>query len=53
MDDIPIVQLTEATGNQDIKEFYDLEDIKHRITKYYFLNFTKKYNAPADSNFKI
>lgn len=53
MDDIPIVQLTDATGNQDIKEFYGLEDIKHRITKYYFLNFTKKYNAPADSNFKF
>ena len=53
MDDIPIVQLTDATGNQDIKEFYSLEDIKHRITKYYFLNFTKKYNASADSNFKF
>lgn len=53
MDDIPIVQLTEATGNQDIKEFYNLEDIKHRITKYYFLNFTKCYNAPANSNFKF
>lgn len=53
MDDIPIVQLTDATGNQDIKEFYGLEDIKHRITKYYFLNFTKKYNASADSNFKF
>lgn len=53
MDDIPIVQLTEATGNQDIREYYGLEDIKHRITKYYFLNFTKQYNAPADSNFKF
>lgn len=53
MDDIPIVQLTEATGNQDIREYYGLEDIKHRITKYYFLNFTKKYNAPANSNFKF
>ena len=53
MDDIPIVQLTDATGNQDIREFYGLEDIKHRITKYYFLNFTKKYNAPVNSNFKF
>ena len=53
MDDIPIIQLTDTTGNQDIKEFYGLEDIKHRITKYYFLNFTKKYNAPADSSFKF
>ena len=53
MDDIPIVQLTKATGNQDIKEYYGLEDIKHRITKYYFLNFTKKYNAPANSSFKF
>ena len=53
MDDIPIVQLTEATGNQDIREYYRLEDIKHRITKYYFLNFTKKYNAPANSSFKF
>lgn len=53
MDDIPIVQLTEATGNQDIREYYGLEDIKHRITKYYFLNFTKKYNAPSNSNFKF
>lgn len=53
MDDIPIVQLTEATGNQDIREFYGLEDIKHRITKYYFLNFTKQYNAPANSSFKF
>lgn len=53
MDDIPIIQLTDTTGNQDIKEFYGLEDIKHRITKYYFLNFTKKYNASADSSFKF
>ena len=53
MDDIPIVQLAEATRDQDIKEFYGLEDIKHRITKYYFLNFTKKYNASADSSFKF
>ena len=54
MDDIPITQLTEATGNQDIREYYELEDIKHRITKYYFLNFTKKYSAPpVDSNFKF
>ena len=53
MDDIPIVQLTETTGNQDIREFYNLEDVKHRITKYYFLNFTKKYSAPANSNFKF
>lgn len=53
MDDIPIVQLTEATENQDIREYYGLEDIKHRITKYYFLNFTKQYNAPVDSNFKF
>lgn len=53
MDDIPIVQLTEATGNQDIREYYGLEDIKHRITKYYFLNFTKQYNAPANSSFKF
>lgn len=53
MDDIPIVQLAETTGNQDIREYYNLEDVKHRITKYYFLNFTKKYNAPANSNFKF
>ena len=53
MDDIPIVQLTEATGNQDIREFYNLEDVKYRITKYYFLNFTKKYNAPINSDFKF
>lgn len=53
MDDIPIVQLTDATGNKDIREFYNLEDVKHRITKYYFLNFTKKYNAPANSDFKF
>lgn len=53
MDDIPIVQLTEATGNQDIREFYKLEDVKHKITKYYFLNFTKCYDAPANSDFKI
>ena len=53
MDDIPIVQLTEPTGNQDIREYYNLEDIKHKITKYYFLNFTKKYNAPTNSSFKL
>lgn len=53
MDDIPMIQLSEPTGDKDIREFYNLEDIKYRVTKYYFLNFTKKYNAPADSDFKF
>ena len=53
MDDIPIIQLTCSTDGKDIKEFYELEDIKHKITKYYFLNFTKCYNTPANADFKF
>ena len=53
MDDIPITQLTRWTEGKDIKEFYELEDIKHKITKYYFLNFTKSYDAPANADFKF
>jgi hypothetical protein len=53
MDDIPITQLTHWTEGKDIREFYELEDIKHKITKYYFLNFTKRYDAPANSDFKF
>ena len=53
MDDIPIIQLTCSTNGKDIKEFYELEDIKHKITKYYFLNFTKCYNTPANADFKF
>lgn len=43
MDDIPLIQLRGSTNNRDIRDFYHLEDIKHKITKYYFLNFTKDY----------
>jgi hypothetical protein len=50
MDDIPIVQLREYTNNKDIREYFNLEDIKHRITKYYFLNFTKDYEWSLDMN---
>ena len=53
MDDIPITQLTRQTEGKDIREYYNLEDIKHKITKYYFLNFTKCYGAPANSDFKF
>ena len=55
MDDIPVIQLLgkKTTKDIDIREAFELEDIKHRITKYYFLNFTKKYNAPVNSNFKF
>ena len=44
MDDIPIVQLIGPSNGKDIREAYELEDIKHVITKYYFLNFIKDYN---------
>lgn len=58
MDDIPVVQLlgSDARNNSglDIREVFDLEDIKHRITKYYFLNFTKDYNYRLeDSLYKL
>ena len=48
MDDIPVMQLrgSDSRNNMylDIREAFKLEDIKHKITKYYFLNFTKDYN---------
>lgn len=48
MDDIPVMQLrgSDSRNNMclDIREAFELEDIKHKITKYYFLNFTKDYN---------
>ena len=64
--DIPLMQLRPTkkyidwnkyvyigTENKDIKEFYKLEDIKQKITKYYFLNFSKidpHWEQTYDSN---
>ena len=48
IDDIPIKQLIGSTNQKDIREFFGLEDIKHKITKYYFLNFTKHYKEKID-----
>lgn len=50
MDDIPVTQLHGPTGNKDIRKIFNLEDIKHRITKYYFLNFTKDYEWSQSLN---
>ena len=46
MNDIPVIQLKGSidTINKDIREAFSLEDIKHKITKYYFLNFVKDYD---------
>ena len=42
-DDIPVLQLRqgEGKGKEFCEYFTELNDIKHQITKYYFLNFTK------------
>ena len=55
MADIPLIQLhgNEKTKKQDIRVAFNLEDIKYRVTKYYFLNFSKKYKAEEDSEFKF
>ena len=56
MDDIPIVQLLgkKTTKDMDIREAFDeLEDIKHRITKYYFLNFTKDFSEGSGTEYKL
>lgn len=55
MADIPLIQLhgNEKTKKQDIRVAFNLEDIKYRVTKYYFLNFSKKYGAAEDSEFKF
>jgi hypothetical protein len=37
----------------DIREAFDLEDIKHKITKYYFLNFTKDYNYRLEDSLRV
>lgn len=53
MDDIPVRQLRNGSNGKDIREAYDLEDIKYRITKYYFLNFTKDYKAKSNASYKF
>ena len=53
MDDIPVRQLRNGSNGKDIREVYDLEDIKYRITKYYFLNFTKDYKAKSNASYKF
>lgn len=39
-DGIPVRQLRGYTVDQDIKEFFELEDIKYKVTNYYALNFS-------------
>jgi hypothetical protein len=53
MDDIPVRQLRGGSNGKDIREAFGLEDIKYRITKYYFLNFTKDYAANANASYKF
>jgi hypothetical protein len=53
MDDIPVRQLRNGSNGKDIREAYDLEDIKYRITKYYFLSFTKDYKAKSNASYKF
>lgn len=55
MDDIPVIQLLGKKTDKDIdiREAFKLEDIKHRITKYYFLNFTKDFSEGAGTEYKI
>ena len=55
MADIPLIQLhgDNKTRNEDIRSAFGLEDIKYRVTKYYFLNFSKKYGAAENSEFKF
>lgn len=55
--DIPLIQIDGPTikkegSNEyyiDILEFKKLQDIKHKVTAYYFLNFTKKTIDPNES----
>ena len=44
--DIPIKQMrgSEAQG-EEIKQAFQLEDIKHKVTNYYFLHFVKDYQV--------
>ena len=57
MDDIPVIQLRGSDVRNilglDIREAFDLEDIKHKITKYYFLNFTKDYNYSLEDSLRV
>ena len=55
MDDIPVIQLLgkKTNKNIDIREAFNLEDIKHKITKYYFLNFTKDYSEGSGTEYKF
>lgn len=55
MDDIPVIQLLgkKADKNIDIREVFGLEDVKHRITKYYFLNFTKDFSEGSGTEYKF
>ena len=55
MDDIPVIQLLgkKTTKDIDIREAFELEDIKHRITKYYFLNFTKDFSEGSGTEYKF
>lgn len=50
MSDIPIMQLNGPT-TLDILEEFNLEDLKYKITEYYFLNFSKINNLdPKDES---
>ena len=55
MDDIPVVQLLgkKTTKDMDVRKALELEDIKHRITKYYFLNFTKDFSEGSGTEYKF
>lgn len=55
MDDIPIIQLFGKMTNNDteIRKAFRLEDIKHKITKYYFLNFTKDFSEGSGTEYKF
>jgi hypothetical protein len=37
----------------DIRKAFNLEDIKHKITKYYFLNFTKDFSEGSGIEYKF
>lgn len=55
MDDIPVIQLLGKKTNKDtdIRKAFELEDIKHKITKYYFLNFTKDFSEGSGTEYKF
>lgn len=40
----PVAQFREYTIDQDIRQYFELDDVKHVISNYYFLQFSKDEN---------